>query len=89
MSEKEFFSPKSGGDGKQETQKLFQMLEVKLGLERVEWQQTKSQIRTFRTVSFFFLFVLIVGALFAGYFIFLRAQEERSIRPQQTTLPDR
>jgi hypothetical protein len=66
------------------------MLEVKLGQERVAWQKSKSQIRTVRTVSFFFLFLVIVGALVGFYFIFLRAQEQqRSIKARETTLSGR
>ena len=89
MSAKDPFSLKAGGDGKQETEKLFQMLEVKLGQERVAWQKAKSQIRVVRTASFLFLFLLILAALAASYFIFYRAQEYRSNKSEQTALPDR
>ena len=89
MSENESFSLKTDSNSKQETEKLFRMLEVKLGQERVVWQQAKSQIRVVRTASFLFLFLLIVGALIAFYFIFMRAQEQRVNRPEQTTLSDR
>lgn len=90
MSDKEPFSLKAEGESKQETEKLFQMLEVKLGQERVVWEQAKSQIRVVRTASFVFLFVLILGAIAAGYFVFVRTQEHRATKGEQTTtLPDR
>ena len=89
MSENQSFSLKSDANSKQETEKLFQMLEVKLGQERVVWQKSKSQLRTVRTASFFFLFLVIVGALVAFYFIFLRAQEQqRLIRAGEPTVSD-
>lgn len=90
VSENKSFSLKSGTHGKQETENLFQMLEVKLGQERVVWQKAKSQIRVVRTASYLFLVLLIVGALAAFYFIFVRAQEQRASRPdQETILSDR
>jgi hypothetical protein len=90
VSENKSFSLKAGTHGKQETEKLFQMLEVKLGQERVVWQKTKSQIRVVRTASYIFLVLLTIGALAAFYFIFVRAQEQRANRPEQeTTLSDR
>ena len=88
VSENESFSLKTDSNSKQETEKLFQMLEVKLGQERATWGKAKSQIRVIRTASFVFLFLLIIGALAAFYFIFMRAQEQRSNSTQQTTLSD-
>lgn len=64
------------------------MLEVKLGQEREVWQKTKSQMRVVRTVSLVFLFLLVIGAVAAFYFIFTRAQEHRLQQPDQTTLSD-
>ena len=89
VSQNESFSLKTDSNSKQETEKLFQMLEVKLGQERVAWQQAKSKMRVVRTASFLFLFLLIVGALIAFYFIFTRAQEQRVNRTEQTSLSER
>ena len=80
VSENESFSLKTDSNSKQETEKLFQMLEVKLGEERVVWQKSKTQIRVVRKASYIFLFLLITGALVAFYFMFLRVQEQRSNR---------
>jgi hypothetical protein len=88
VSDDESFSLKTDTNSKQETEKLFQMLEVKLGGERVAWQKSKSQIRTFRGASFVFLFLLIIGALAASYFMFMRVQEQRLNGPGQPTLSD-
>lgn len=89
VSPNESFSLKTDSNSKQETEKLFQMLEVKLGQERVAWRQAKSKMRAVRTASFLFLFLLILGALIAFYFIFTRAQEQRVNRPEQTSLSER
>ena len=88
VRQNESFSLKSGSNSKQETEKLFQMLEVKLGEERVVWQKAKSQIRAFRAASYIFLVLLVSGALAAFYFFFMRAQEQRSNRTEPTTLSD-
>jgi hypothetical protein len=76
-------------DSKHENEKLFQMLEVKLGQERIAWQRAKSQIRVFRTISFLFLFLLIVGAVAAYFLVFSRPQKPRSTPQQPTSLSDR
>jgi hypothetical protein len=76
-------------DSKHENEKLFQMLEVKLGQERIAWQRAKSQIRVFRIISFLFLFLLIVGALVAYFLVFSRPQERRSTPQQPASLSDR
>lgn len=83
MSEEDFL--KSETLSKQETEKLFQMLDIKLDHERRVWQRTRSQIRVIRALSFLFLFVLIVGALFAFYMLRIRAEEARQNKGQQTT----
>jgi len=88
VSDDELFSLKTDTNSKQETEKLFQMLEVKLGEERVVWQKSKSQMRVFRSASFVFLFLLIIGALAAFYFIFMRVQEQRLNGALQTTFSD-
>ena len=88
VSDDELFSLKTDTNSKQETEKLFQMLEVKLGEERVVWQKSKSQMRVFRSASFVFLFLLIIGALAAFYFIFMRVQEQRLNGAGQTTFSD-
>jgi hypothetical protein len=87
VSEEDFL--KCDSLSKQETDKLFQMLDVKLGQERREWQRTKSQIRVVRALSFLFLFVLIIGAIVAFYVAYMRAQEHRTLKTEQTTLSDR
>jgi hypothetical protein len=81
-------SLKSDSLSKQETDKLFQMLELKLGHERVAWKRAKSQMRVVRTASILFLFLLIVAALAAGYFVFYRTQELCSNKTEQRTLPE-
>jgi hypothetical protein len=87
VSEEDFL--KSDSLSKQETEKLFQMLEVKLGHERRAWQRAKVQIQIVRALSFVFLFLLVLAAFAAFYIIYYRAQEHRSNKAEPTTLPDR
>ena len=83
MSEEDFL--KSDTLSKQETEKLFHMLEIKLEHERRAWQRARSQIRVIRALGFLFLFVLIAGSLFAFYMLRMRAEEARLHKAQQTT----
>lgn len=85
MSDEDFL--KSDSLSKQETEKLFQMLEIKLSHERQAWRKAKSQIRAVRAASFLFLFILIIVAIAGFYFVYNRAQEQRANKPEQTTLP--
>ena len=83
MSEEDFL--KSDTLSKQETEKLFHMLEIKLEHERRAWQRARSQIRVIRAMSFLFLFLLIAGSLFAFYMLRMRAEEARQNKAQQST----
>jgi hypothetical protein len=87
VSEEDFL--KSDSLSKQETDKLFQMLEVKLGQERRAWRRARSQIRLVRVLSFLFLVLLIAGAACAFYFIYNQAQEQRTTTRPQATIPAR
>jgi len=84
VSEEDFL--KSDTLSKQETEKLFHMLEIKLEHERRAWQRARGQIRVIRVLSFLFLFLLIAGSLFAFYMLRMRAEEARQNKGQQTTL---
>lgn len=86
MSEED--SLKSDSLSKKETEKLLQLLDVRLSHERRAWQRAKAQIRVIRALSLVFLFVLIAGAFFAFYMIRARAEEQRLNRAPQTTASD-
>ncbi len=56
--------------GALDPEKLAKLLEVELMQKRAGWQQAKQRRSSFRAVSFLFLFVVVVGALFAFWFLF-------------------
>jgi hypothetical protein len=60
-------------------EKIALLLEVELMQKRAAWQQTKARRSSLRSLSFLFLFLIIVGAL-VGFFVFLspRLQEART-----------
>lgn len=59
-------------------EKLAKLLEIELMQKRASWQQAKARRSSYRTMSFLFLFVVIVAAFVAFYFI---ATSERAPRP--------
>ncbi len=50
--------------------KLAEQLEIELMMKRAGWQQAKARRGSLRAISFAFLFLVIVGALFAFWFFF-------------------
>lgn len=50
-------------------EKLAKLLEIELMQKRAGWQQAKARRSTYRTMSFLFLFLVIVAAFFAFYFL--------------------
>ena len=50
-------------------EKLAKLLEIELMQKRASWQQAKSRRSSYRTMSFLFLFVVIVAAFVAFYFV--------------------
>jgi hypothetical protein len=76
-------------DGKPESVKdqadqLMQLLEIELAQKRAAWNQTSAHYRKIRNASFFFLFLLIIGSLFAGFVIFTRVNERRGSQPSSS-----
>lgn len=63
------------GDGKPEPPqidpaKLEQLMEIELMQKRAAWQQAKAKRGNLRALSFMFLFLVIIGALLAFFFVF-------------------
>ena len=54
------------------------LLELELVRKRAEWKESGERYRAFRSMSFVFLFLLIVGALVAAFFVFSRVSEQRA-----------
>ena len=51
-------------------EELARLLEIELMQKRNEWKQAAARARTIRMVSFVFLFLVILGALLAYFFVF-------------------
>jgi hypothetical protein len=66
-------------------QKISQLLELQLTQKRAEWKRASARYRTLRSLSFLFLFLIIVGGLFAFFLIFSRVNEGHASRPNATT----
>jgi hypothetical protein len=62
---------------------LAKLLELELIQKRAAWQRSRSNLRSLRVLSFFFLFLVILGALLAFFFLFSpdRVQEMKSEQP--------
>ena len=61
------------GNGKPEPvdpEHLLRMLDVEMIQQRAIWKQAAARRSSLRMVSFLFLFVVILGALLAAYFVF-------------------
>ena len=61
-------------DGKPEPNdpdQVLRLLDLELAQRRAEREQAGSPYRGFRMASFVFLFAVIVGALFAFYYVFV------------------
>jgi hypothetical protein len=68
----------SDASGKANPNEVEKLLDLELAQKRVEWKRASARHRTFRSLSFVFLFLLIVGALFAFFFVFSRVNEEKA-----------
>ncbi|MEO8439821.1 MAG: hypothetical protein ABI540_06310 [Spartobacteria bacterium] len=55
---------------------LAKALEMELIMKRASWEKMRARRGTWRALSFFFLFVVILGALLA-YFLFAHAVPQR------------
>ncbi len=49
---------------------MARLLELELAQKRAAWQRSHAQRRNLRIVSFFFLFLVLAGALLGFYFLF-------------------
>jgi len=61
-----------------EPEKLSRLLELELTQKRLEWKRAHGRYRTIRSIGLLFLFILIIGTLFAFFFVFPRVNEERT-----------
>jgi hypothetical protein len=78
---------KSGRRPENDPEELSRLLELELIQKRAAWQQANARHKTLKSVSIFFLFVVIVAALVGFYLAFSRVNEERGQRPKVTATP--
>jgi hypothetical protein len=50
--------------------KLAEQLEIELIMKRASWQQAKARRGNLRILSFAFLFLVVLGALFGAWYLF-------------------
>lgn len=60
---------------------LTQLIEIQLAAKRAEWKQAGARYRTFRSLSIFFVFLTILGSLFAFFLAISHVNEQRANRP--------
>jgi len=75
----------NGKTNPNEAEMLSQLLEIQLVEKRSEWKRATSRYRTFRSLGFAFLFLIIAGALFASFVFFSRVNEERPVHQTSTS----
>jgi hypothetical protein len=78
---------KPGGRPQNDPDELSRLLELELIQKRAAWQQANARHKTLKSVSIFFLFIVIVGALVGFYLAFSRVNEERGQRPKVAATP--
>jgi hypothetical protein len=58
-------------------EQLSRLLELELMQKRAAWKNASARHHQIRVASFVFLFILIVGSLFAYFMLFSRMREQR------------
>ena len=61
--------------------KLAEQLEIELILKRASWQQAKERRGNLRALSFAFLFLVIIGALF-GFYYFATSEQVQELKAE-------
>jgi len=72
--------PEPGRPSGTNPDELSRLLEIELIQKRAEWQRASARHKSLRSASFLFLFIVVMAALVAFYFIFMRANETRQHR---------
>lgn len=69
--------------GETDPDKLAKLLEIELMQKRAEWQQVAARGKTLRSISFFFLFIVILAAVI-GFYLLLSG----GLSGSRTNVPD-
>ncbi|MGH8101192.1 MAG: hypothetical protein ACREIW_07835 [Chthoniobacterales bacterium] len=64
---------------------LARVLELEMLQKRATWQRANARHRTIRGLSVLFLFIIILAAVGAFFFLFLRAKDGAANRPGAST----
>jgi hypothetical protein len=64
-----------------EADQVARLLELELIQRRTAWKQAKERKKSFRTLAFFFLFLLFMACVGGAFFAFTRVNEQRQNRP--------
>lgn len=70
-------TPRSEG----EPDALAKALELELQLKRASWQQMRARRGTWRALSLLFLLLVILGALFAFFFLLPQLRQDKEATP--------
>ena len=76
--------PKTGRPATDNVDELSKLLEIELIQKRAEWQRATARNKNLKTLSLFFLFVVVLAGLVGFYLIFMHANEQRQHRPPPT-----
>jgi len=63
--------------------KIEKLLEIELMQKRASWQQAKARRGSFRALSFFFLFIVIVAAV-VGFYLFFSPDRMSELKSNAT-----
>jgi hypothetical protein len=66
-------------------EQLRRLIDLELAQKRVGWEKAATRRRKLRLASFLFLFVLIIGSLFAFFVLFTRVNQERANAPPKAS----
>ena len=80
--------PDSDGEPKSrenDAEQLSRLIELEMEQKRVAWKQASARHQKVRVASFLFLFLLVIGSLFAFFLLFSHANEQRANRPTNST----
>ena len=80
------------GNGKNEPsdpEQVLRLVELELAQQRLARERARSPLRAFRTVSFIFLFAVLVGTALAFYYVFVAGglDDFRRNEPRPTATP--
>ncbi len=79
----------SDGNGKPESRQkdadqMMKLMELELAQKRAEWTQASHRYKTLRTASFFFLAIVIMGAMAGFFYVFTQLTGGRPAAPSPT-----